>query len=159
MFQLGYRERFSIKAREKTIIRVQMEPYESNVYGLCVLNGCTLETLSVPCLFCRSLLSFQDITNFIIKRLRVVLRDNTFYAACSACLRLSAAYEHKHYSQCIATPDFIKYVCNGDPTKLNVRCVACMKKLDCIEVIDNLQSEAAFTLVRGIWRANCRLCR
>ncbi|AEM24621.1 transforming protein [Human papillomavirus 139] len=136
-----------------------MEPQESNVYGLCVLNGCSLETLCVPCLFCRSNLSFQDIVSFIIKRLRVVLRDNTFFAACSACLRLSAAYEQEHYSQCVATSDFVKYVCDGNVAKLNVRCTFCMKKLDSIEILDTFASGTEFTLVRGIWRAACRLCK
>lgn len=137
-----------------------MEPRGySNVYGLCLLNGCTLETLSVPCLFCKSVLSFQDILSFIVKHLRVVYRDNTFYAACSDCLRLSAAFELKQYCQCVATPDFVKLMCNGDFAKLIVRCVQCMKRLDLIEILDAFESKEEFLLIRSIWRAKCRLCR
>lgn len=131
----------------------------SNVYGLCMLHGCTLETLSIPCLFCKRTLSHQDIIAFIVKCLRVVYRDNSFYAACSDCLRVSAAYELKQYCQCSATSDFVKLMCNGDPAKLNVRCLLCMKRLDCIEKLDAFESEVEFFLIRSIWRAKCRLCR
>ncbi|ATQ38261.1 E6 [Gammapapillomavirus 7] len=137
-----------------------MEPQScSNVYGLCVLYGCTLETLSVPCLFCKCILSLQDIIAFIIKHLKVVFRSGTFYAACGTCLRLSAAYEQKQYCQCSASPDFVKLMCNGDLTKLNMRCIICMKKLDYIEVLDAFETEVEFLLIRSIWRTRCRLCK
>ena len=135
-----------------------MEPPNS-LSKVCGLYGCTLENLQIACLFCRSLLSHQDLLSFAVKHLKVVVRGNSFFAACNTCLRLSAAFEQKTYSQCVATTDFVKHQCNGNYYDLNVRCLICMKKLDVIEVLDSLENEEHFYLVRCIWRAYCRLCK
>lgn len=135
-----------------------MEPPNS-LSNICGLYGCSLENLQICCLFCRSVLSYQDLLSFTVKHLKIVIRDNTFFAACNTCLRLSAAFEQKTYSQCIATPAFVKHLCNGNYSDLNVRCLICMKKLDVIEVLDSLEREENFQLVRCIWRSYCRFCK
>nr|AYC54505.1 MAG: E6 protein [Human papillomavirus] len=135
-----------------------MEP-PTSVYSLCKLYGCSLETLNIRCLFCRCFLSYQDLLSFTVKHLRIVLRDYSFFAACNTCLKLSAAYEQKTYCQCVATADFVKHMCNGNYCDLNVRCLTCMKRLDKIEVLESLEKDEQFYLVRCIWRTNCRLCK
>nr|AYA94199.1 MAG: E6 protein [Human papillomavirus] len=135
-----------------------MEP-PNCLYSLCELYGCSLETLEIRCLFCRCILSYQDILSFAVKCLRVVIRDNSFFAACNTCLQLSAAYEQKTYCQCVATAAFVKYLCNDNYCNLNVRCTLCMKRLDKVEVLECLENDESFLLVRSIWRATCRLCK
>ncbi|ATQ38226.1 E6 [Gammapapillomavirus 7] len=135
-----------------------MEP-PGSIYSLCDSYGCTLENLNICCLFCRSPLSYNDILSFSVKQLRVVIRDNTFFAACCTCLQLSAAYEQRTYCQCTATAEFVKFMCGGDYCNLNVRCIKCIKRLDLPEVLECLESELPFYLVRCIWRSECRLCR
>lgn len=135
-----------------------MEP-PGSIYSLCSTYGCTLETLNICCLFCRTALSYQDILSFTVKHLRIVLRNNSFFAACSTCLQLSAAYEQRKYCQCVATANYVKSVCNGNYCDLNVRCLTCMKRLDNIEVLESLEKDEEFYLVRCIWRTKCRLCK
>ena len=131
----------------------------NSLFDLCDLYGCTLETLCVSCLVCKSNLSYQDLLAFIVKNLKVVYRNFAFHAACTSCLKLTALHEQRLYCQCTASAAYVQYVCNGDIASLNVRCVTCMKQLDCIEKLDCIQKEQTFFLIRSIWRCFCRLCQ
>lgn len=142
----------------KSISGVPMEP-NITVEGYCALYGCSLETAFLPCLFCRNTLSFQDLCAFSTKCLNLVLRNFAFYAACTACLRISAAYEQRHYYQCSTDSCFLEFLCGSHIGLINVRCVHCMKRLDNIEKLDCLNRREKFHLVRGIWRSSCRLCK
>lgn len=146
------------KKELKSCFSVQMDS-PGSIYNLCDLYGCSLENLTVKCLFCNCVLSYEDILSFAVKSLRVVVRGDTFYAACVTCLQLSAVYEQRVYCQCMASASYLKYLCKGNYCELNVRCLRCIKRLDLTEVLECLENEEDFYLVRCIWRAQCRLCK
>lgn len=131
----------------------------STIAAFCALYGCSLESVCIPCLFCKRVLSFQDLSSFIVKHLNLVFRNYSFYAACTTCLRVSAAFEQRNYYQCTATAFFIQSLYGNNICDLIVRCQYCMKRLDCIEKLDCLSNGEQFHLVRGLWRSSCRLCK
>lgn len=137
---------------------VPMEPSVS-VQKFCSVYGCSLENASIPCLFCRCTLSYQDLCAFSAKCLNLVYRDYTFHAACTTCLRLSAVFEERNYYQCTTSAAFIESLCGSNISFINVRCEHCMKRLDNIEKLDCLERGDKFHLIRGIWRSPCRLCK
>lgn len=129
------------------------------VQTFCEFYGCTLETANIPCLFCHCILPFQDLCAFSTKCLNLVLRQYTFHAACTNCLRLSAQFEQNNYYQCTTSSCFLESLCGSHISNINIRCVFCMKRLDTIEKLDCLERGEDFHLVRGIWRSSCRLCK
>ncbi|AYD74598.1 E6 [Macaca mulatta papillomavirus 5] len=135
-----------------------MEP-PSTLQYLCNLCNIRLDQLQIPCVFCKLNLSLFDLHHFSVLNLNLLLRDTVFYGCCRKCLHLSAAYEFYKYYQCSADIEYITVLSSETLGRLQIRCETCMKRLTVTEKYDCVSNKDKCHLVRGIWRAPCRLCR
>lgn len=114
--------------------------------------------LQIPCLFCKFLLSLQELAGFYTKCLSLVYKDDGVYAVCFRCTRASAKYEAEKYLRCIVKSDYVDVLAECSLANLIVRCIDCYKLLDIAEKLDIRARSEDLYLVRRHWRGHCREC-
>ena len=124
----------------------------------CKYSDCSFFSLHVPCIFCSSILTPQDLASFAIKNLSLVFRDSNYFACCTICCCLSARYEFEKHCQCSVRALNIEEVSGKRLHVLLVRCHNCLKQLDIAEKYDTICRDGFFYLVRSQWKALCRDC-
>ncbi|AWK28191.1 E6 protein [Human papillomavirus type 219] len=130
----------------------------TRLHDLCARTGCTLFNLRVPCIFCKFILSVEDLVAFITKNLSLIDKNNVIYACCVRCLQHCARYEREQFGQCIVNAEHIDVVAGKPLLDILIRCLYCYNILDAAEKIDCRARNQGIVLVRGHWRTGCRLC-
>nr|AYA94100.1 MAG: E6 protein [Human papillomavirus] len=134
-----------------------MEP-SVTVLELCNFKNVSLDLLYLPCLFCHTVLSFQDKCAFLIKNLRVVFRSDSAFGCCCRCLKVVAYHEYCKYYRCSADGCVLDVLTGKCLKDLVVRCLCCMKQLEYVEKLQHIDRGEPYHLIRNTWRATCRLC-
>ncbi|QIA98986.1 early protein 6 [Callithrix penicillata papillomavirus type 1] len=119
----------------------------------------TLHTVRLPCIFCKNICTAHDLTDFVRKNLQLVWRGTgSAFAACSSCLKVTAAYEYRVYYQGCIPGDYIEDISGRPISSLCIRCVRCLAELDLAEKLGALVFDLPFLVVRSQWRSYCRNC-
>nr|AYA94338.1 MAG: E6 protein [Human papillomavirus] len=129
-----------------------------NLYQYCASKNLSLFDLRLPCVFCKNELDFMSLADFHLKNLQLLHKENTCYACCSVCLRVSAKFELENYFQCYVKAKYFTTLCEKPLQCIIVRCIDCYRLLDCMEKVDCCAADLPFCLVRGRWRNFCRHC-
>lgn len=114
--------------------------------------------LHLPCIFCSSILTYQDLAAFTFKNLNLVYRNSQCYACCTNCCCLSARFEFEKHCKCSVRAVNIETVSGKHLHELVVRCHNCLHCLDIAEKYDTICRDDYFYLVRNQWKAYCRKC-
>nr|AYA94034.1 MAG: E6 protein [Human papillomavirus] len=124
----------------------------------CSYFGVLLEDLELPCIFCRLLISPEQLSVFQARNLSLVWREGNCYAACLQCISDVARYERDKYFQCTVNGIYIEYFTQKPLQELVVRCLYCMALLTNEEKVDTIGCGCNFYLVRTHWKGVCRSC-
>nr|AYA94835.1 MAG: E6 protein [Human papillomavirus] len=136
-----------------------MDPVRAkNLVDYCKQENLTFFELTLKCLFCNFVVSLPDLASFHCKQLALVYRNNIAFAACSQCLRLSAAFETQRYYTCSIRAGLLSDVIGRHLSDIPIRCEYCLQLLDYIEKFDCIYRSGYFHLVRGNFRGCCRNC-
>lgn len=134
----------------------ETQPKRLDAY--CEQQGISFFELRIRCLFCNFELDLQELADFHQKNLSLIYKEDTVFAACIRCIKLSARYERENYCRCSVPPDSIESVTGQKLSDLVVRCYMCYRRLDTAEKIDCVAADEDFLLVRHHWRNICRYC-
>lgn len=134
-----------------------MDCQSPRIDAACDLAFAAVELLHLSCIFCHSVLSFQDICSISFKTLRVIVRGDQYFGSCSKCLRATARYERRFYT-CSCKASKIAALCRQPLTCIIIRCEDCMKLLSFTEKLFLVEKDLFCHLIRGHWRSQCRLC-
>lgn len=136
-----------------------MEPVRAkNLVDYCKQENISFFDLQLHCLFCKFAVSLPDLASFYCKKLTLVYRDNSAFAACSKCLKLSALFENERYYTCSIKAWLLSDLIGKPLSEIAIRCENCMSLLDYIEKCDCIYQGGYFHLIRGNWRGCCRNC-
>ena len=136
-----------------------MEPhFPTDLDSYCHYFKISFFDLVLKCIFCKFPLSIIDLASFHNKKLSVIWRDNTPFACCSKCLRLTALYERQNYFVCTAKSYSLTSLTGKELCDIHIRCLHCYAFLDYVEKLRHLYNDVDFALIRGGWRGTCRNC-
>lgn len=124
----------------------------------CMQYDISLFDCVLKCIFCKFRLTLTELAEYEEKTLFVTWRDDTPFACCRNCLRLSAKLERERYTTCNTRCGIIESVIGKPLSAVCVRCLCCYKLLDIAEKVDLKAGNKEAFLVRGSWRAPCRNC-
>ncbi|AXN57294.1 E6 [Macaca mulatta papillomavirus 4] len=133
-------------------------PRPLTIPDYCSAFGFAISEVKIPCLFCNYYMSLQDVGNFDLKGLQLVWKTDYCYGVCTPCLRATAKYEEENYHQCSVGPLWVETLAEKSLLSLCIRCLLCLKLLDCAEKYQHIPLREPFHLVRGQWRGYCRWC-
>ncbi|ABC02203.1 putative transforming protein [Canis familiaris papillomavirus 3] len=126
--------------------------------SLCVRSGVSLCAISIPCVFCGNLLSFEDRVSFDFKVLQVSWKNGLPHACCTSCARSICSREVSQYtSEEISYRQFVQRVGQGFYW-IPVRCTCCLGLVTTTQKIQALYRRQKFKKVRGRWRTLCTYC-
>lgn len=126
---------------------------------LCRYLNVSLQSFTLSCTFCNSVLDAIDKANFAASQLKVVVRDFAFKGACITCRRELAAQEKRRYLVCVGEADLVEAMTGTGIVHCTVRCLNCLALLSASEKLVAKGCCQPFYLVRHFWRAQCRNCR
>lgn len=124
----------------------------------CKTFNTTFFDLKINCLFCNFCLTLQELAAFHMKTLSLIWKEDSVFAICLRCTRLSARYEAEKYFRCAVKSDYIESLTETALADLSVRCIECYRLLDIAEKIDVRCRGEDIYLIRKHWRAYCREC-
>ncbi|QUP08142.1 E6 [Martes foina papillomavirus 1] len=130
----------------------------SSVAELCRRACIAVEDVNILCIFCGGLLTVSELCAYDLKGLQLIWRGGSPRGCCGACCRASAAVERRQYMQGWVTGRNLHTILKSDLVTTTVRCVICLKLLSTAEKVAVVLAEQIFELIRGRWRARCRLC-
>lgn len=133
-----------------------LQPTDLRTY--CAIFGIDFFDLQLPCIFCKTLLTYSDLAKFYMKCLCLVWRHNAAFGCCTQCLLLSAKCENERHVQCVAKVVNLHNLSNKPLCEIKVRCCHCLALLDMQEKCDLVARCRDAYLIRGNWRAPCRKC-
>nr|WJJ59260.1 MAG: E6 protein [Hydrurga leptonyx papillomavirus 2] len=114
-----------------------------------------LQDILLKCIFCDCFLDLFSLQHQVYANLQLVWRDHHAYGCCLQCARASGRYESARYHQGTVCSSLLGVAFLG---KL-VRCLLCLRQLDCSEKLSVLSDRQSVHRVRGRWRALCRVCK
>lgn len=136
-----------------------MEPqFPTDLDSYCTYFKINFFDLILNCIFCKFPLSIVDLASFHNKRLSVIWRNNSPFACCTKCLRLTALYEEQNFFVCTAKSYSLTSLVGKELSDIPVRCIHCYAFLDYTEKLRHLYNNVDFVLIRGGWRGVCRNC-
>nr|AYA94815.1 MAG: E6 protein [Human papillomavirus] len=133
-------------------------PMPTDLREYCKLFDICFFDLQLPCVFCKHIVPLQDLASFYLKCLCLIWKGAVCHAACTKCLKVTALFECDNYFQCSVNAIFLTDLVGKPISQIVVRCVHCLKLLDCAEKIDCIVQQQLCHLIRGRWRARCRVC-
>lgn len=132
--------------------------FPTSLPSYCSTFSISFFDLRLQCIFCKSYLSLVDLAEFHEKELSLIWKKNICHACCARCLGLSAKYEVENYFQCACEVEFLHALLNKPLQEIIIRCYYCYKLLDLSSKFDLISRGRQACLVRGHWRAPCRVC-
>lgn len=118
----------------------------------------SLEDFLLPCAFCPNLLALNDKERFASSKLKVMVKNFAFHAACLTCRKKLAYAERAKYQTCVGEADLVEAMCGTGIVHVTIRCIRCLGLLSASEKLLAKHSLMPFFLVRSMWRGHCRLC-
>nr|WKV32417.1 early protein 1 [Felis catus papillomavirus] len=116
------------------------------------------QNILVQCCFCGGYMTEYDKVNFDFKKLGLLLQDQQLLGACTPCCRQKARADVLANTSCVCEADCACLISGANLCDLAVRCSECLQQLTLVEKVDCLCARVPLRLVRGVWRAPCRIC-
>lgn len=134
-------------------------PRPVTIRDLANLWGSSVDLLSIQCRFCKAQLTILDKILYEYSRLRIIKKNNRWYACCAWCVRMNSMVEFMCYVECTLPAAHAYTVFGRDIYQLTVRCYKCQKPLGDAEKEFLLRYADPVHVIKGKLAAQCSLCR
>lgn len=132
--------------------------YPSSISALCSFLGLSYTNIFLPCNYCQNTLSSVECVLFDFAECNILWKNGCAYAICYYCIKILARFEFAVFFKNSCTASRAEELLGKPLTEFKIRCVACLRRMQKVEVEGLRQSDSTIYVVAHKLRAQCFLC-